>query len=93
MAKKDQIGGAFSDLVGGDKKPKPAKRSQRPIGVALAPDQIAKLDQIAAEIEGSRSDVIRYAIDDLIKRWESGEIKAVTETRVEEVKLLKQDTE
>lgn len=93
MAKKDQIGGAFSDLVGGDKKTKPAPRSGRPIGVALSPDQITKLDQIAAEIESSRSDVMRYAIDDLIRRWEIGEIKTVTETRTETVKLLKQDTE
>lgn len=93
MAKKDQVSRAFSDLVGGDKKPKPTKRSGRPIGVALSPDQIAKLDQIAAEIESSRSEVMRYAIDDLIRRWEIGEIKTVTETRVNEVKLLKRDTE
>lgn len=94
MAKKEQVSGTFSDLVGGDKKPAKEKKKSddyRPIGVALSHEIIAKLDDIAAAIEQSRSEVIRYAIDDLIRRYDSGEIRPVTETRTETVKMLKQD--
>lgn len=91
MAKREQVSETFSDLVGGDKKAakKDKQADNRPIGVALSHEQIAKLDKIAAAIEQSRSEVIRYAIDDLIKRYDSGEIQPVTETRTETVKLLK----
>jgi hypothetical protein len=92
MAKKQQeVGAAFSDLVGGDKKPdkKKSDKGYRPVGIALYETQIKRIDAIANELDQSRSEVIRFAIDDLIRRFDSGEIQTKEETRTEKVKVLK----
>ena len=92
MAKKDQIGGAFSDLVGGSHpqkgkgKTEPKKRS---LGVYLENEQIERLDQIANEVGKLRSHVMAFAIEEFIRRYDSGEYKAVTETITETVTTLK----
>jgi hypothetical protein len=92
MAKKQQVGAAFSDLVGPDKKPdkkKGDKSDYRPVGIALYETQIERIDAIANELDQSRSEVIRFAIDDLIRRFDSGEIQTKEETRTEKIKVLK----
>jgi metal-responsive CopG/Arc/MetJ family transcriptional regulator len=90
MAKKDQVGSAFNDLLGPEKKQdKDKDRNYKSIGIALMNDQIDRLNEISEKIGYNRSELVRFAIDEFIRRFDSGEIKAATETKT--VTVLKSE--
>jgi len=90
MAKKDQVGNAFDNLLGPEKKQKGQDdRDYKSIGIALMNDQIERIDEISEKIGYNRSELVRFAIDEFIKRYESGEIRTATETQT--VTVLKSD--
>jgi len=72
-----------------DQKKSQKKYDYKSIGIALENDQIKRLDEIAKEIGYNRSELVRFAVDDLIRRFESGEIRTATETKT--VTVLKSD--
>ncbi|MCJ7782412.1 MAG: ribbon-helix-helix domain-containing protein [Desulfobacterales bacterium] len=81
MAKKDKINTAFSMITGGEKG-KAKTEHVNPVGVALDPGELARLDEIAKELEQSRHAVLKYAVKDFIRRYNQGERpKTKTETK------------
>jgi hypothetical protein len=73
MARKDDLNAAFS-IITGDQQQKAKKiRAKSPLGVVLPEDQIARLDEIATELNCPRHQVMQYAISDFIRRWMAGE--------------------
>lgn len=90
MAKKDQVGNAFDDLLGPEKKQGEDKaREYKSIGIALMNDQIDRLNEISEKIGYNRSELVRFAIDEFIRRFDSGDIRTTTETKT--VTVLKSD--
>jgi len=91
MAKKDELAQSYKSFTGADKKQEKDQKDYdyKSIGIALGKDQIERLDQIADQVGYNRSELVRFAVDELIKRFESGEIKAATETKT--VTVLKSD--
>jgi hypothetical protein len=89
--RKSELGKSFSELTGADKKQKKDQKDYdyKSIGIALNKDQIKRLDEIADQVGYNRSELVRFAVDELIKRFESGEIKTATETKT--VTVLKSD--
>ena len=73
MAKKDQIKNAFNSIIGDQRIGKADTDKINPVGVALDPEELARLDQIAKELEQSRHAVLRYAVRDFIRRYDRGE--------------------
>jgi len=76
MAKKDKVNAAFdlitkADQEKKDKKAEPEKIN--PVGVLLSKEELARLDQIAGELEQSRHALLQYAVKDFIKRYDQGE--------------------
>lgn len=81
MAKKDKLAGAFDSIIG-DKKIKAKKEKLNPVGVALTAGELARLDEIAKELDQSRHAVLLYAVRDFIRRYDQGERpKTKTETK------------
>jgi metal-responsive CopG/Arc/MetJ family transcriptional regulator len=81
MAKKEQITGAFNSIIG-DKGIKTNKGKVNPVGVALDPGELARLDEIAKELNQTRHKVLQYAVKDFIRRYNQGERpKTKTETK------------
>lgn len=91
MAKQDKAIEGISTLIGGARKSTKGKKEveKRSIGIFLTIAAIDQLDAIAAEIAQTRSDVMRFAIDEFISRYAKGEYQAVEETRTEKVTTLK----
>lgn len=91
MAKQDKVTEGISSLIGGDRKPAKSHKEveKRSIGVFLPTVVIDQLDAIAAAIGQTRSDVMRFAIDEFISRYDKGDYTAVEETRTEKVTTLK----
>ena len=73
MAKKDQIKSAFNTIIGDQKIGGADTGKINPVGVALDPEELARLDQIAGELKQSRHAVLRYAVRDFIRRYNQGE--------------------
>jgi len=81
MAKKDKINTAFSMITGGEKNKGKAEHVN-PVGVALDPGELARLDEIAKELNQTRHKVLQYAVKDFIRRYNQGEKpKTRTETK------------
>jgi len=81
MAKKEQIAGAFNTIIG-DQRIRTKKDKVNPVGIALDPEELSRLDQIAKELKQSRHAVLLYAVRDFIRRYDQGERpKTKTETK------------
>jgi len=81
MAKKEQIAGAFNSIIG-DQRIRTKKDKVNPVGIALDPEELGRLDQIANELKQSRHAVLLYAVRDFIRRYDQGERpKTKTETK------------
>ena len=91
MATKDELEKSFKSLTGADKKQDKNKKEYdyKSIGIALEKDQIKRLDEIADKVGYNRSELVRFAVDELFKRFDSGEIRMATETQT--VTVLKSD--
>jgi hypothetical protein len=71
MARKEKVNAAYGMIMGDPKKAKGNKTN--PIGVLLTFDELARLEQIAAEVGVNRHVMMQYAIKDFIKRYDQGE--------------------
>lgn len=84
MAKrKDQMNAAYKVMIAGD-QPAKTKETNTPLGVVLTAEQIARLDEIVAELGINRHKVMQYAISEFIRRWDQGE-RPKTRTETKEV--------
>jgi hypothetical protein len=79
MAKKDKVNKAFDLITGSDQAAAQKKDKQgepekiNPVGVLLGKEELARLDQIAGELDQSRHALLQYAVKDFIKRYDQGE--------------------
>jgi len=92
MAKKDKVNAAFDLITKPDqaeeqKTDKPSEPEKiNPVGVLLSKEELARLDQIAGEVDQSRHALLQYAVKDFIRRYDQGErprTKTETITKLE----------
>lgn len=72
----------YSNLMGVEKKIKKVEgRDYASFIIALKEDQIIRPNDINKKIYNNRSELIQFAIDESIKWFDNGDIRAVTETK------------